>query len=103
MFGYGRFKHFDLGTTSANTYFYPRTAVEAIASQKLLYFYDEYKKPNKNCLLQILYVNFIESTLAYNNDRVLLIIEEFFLWKGYMVVSVVFGNCGQVLQVTCER
>ena len=27
MFGYGRFKHLDLGTTSANTCFYPLQAV----------------------------------------------------------------------------
>ena len=39
----------------------------------------------------MLYVNFIDSTLAYNNDRVLLIIEEF-SWKGYVVVSVVISN-----------
>ena len=33
----------------------------------------------------ILYVNFIENTLAYNDDRVFLIIEEF-SWKGYGAV-----------------
>ena len=58
---------------------------------KLLYFYDEYKKFHKNSFFWILYVNFIESTLAYNDDRVLLIIEEF-SWKGYVVVSVVISN-----------
>ena len=32
MFGDGRFKHLDLGTTSANTCFYPRTAVSGSAT-----------------------------------------------------------------------
>ena len=40
---------------------------------------------------QILYINFIESTLAYKDERVLLIIKEF-SWKGYVVAPVIISN-----------
>jgi hypothetical protein len=51
--------------------------LHAYTALRLLYFYDEYKKIPKNSFFYILYADFIESTLAYNDDRVLLIVEEF--------------------------
>ena len=49
------------------------------------------KKTPQKLLLLDLNVYFIESTLAYNNDRILLIIGEFSC-KGYVVVSVIISN-----------
>ena len=71
-FGDGRFKHFDLGTTSANSCFYPRTAVSRAAiylsklgqlKKKYLYIWSWTSQTTLNSLNSLTYINMAENTL----------------------------------------